>query len=530
MISHDTMKDMAKTVSVLVTFVGNRDPYPQNDDAPGPILSFLLQHPVDMVFMLCSSAAYHERAQDVIREAKDEGLVTKFETVDFYVSDVVDYGVIWDRLLKSLEEIRQRIYEYLPARLQVEWLFLLDSGTPQMKSCLFLAAAARKFPATLYQGIPPEFSGGAYKSRVVNIDPFSFVRSALVFDEQEEGKVSEPGVEEYKNSAGGNAPKYREAEERALHIAQYEDPVLLLGETGTGKTRIARQIHEASRRNGGPFVEVNCSAIPRDLAESELFGHVQGAFTGANKNRSGKIRAAQGGTLFLDEIGDLPLELQVKLLKVLEEHILYPVGSDEPVKVNIRLIAATHRDLEQMVKDGSFRKDLYQRLKVVVIRLPPLRERKEDILPLAQYFLDERNRKYGENKELSEAVKSSLLEYSWPGNVRELRNTIDSACSISQKDLINLDVLPEELQTNALTASGLQGLSGFMQGDILPQEGLDLRARLLQMEWSYVAAALRRTGGNREAAAKLLGMTGHAFRKALRERLAGFIENEWEGE
>lgn len=528
--SHDTIKDMAKTVSVLVTFVGNRDPYPQNDETPGPILSFLLQHPVDMVYMLCSSAAYYERAQDLIREAKEEGLITKFETVDFYVSDVVDYGIIWKGLLKDLDEIQQRVLKHLPARLQVAWLFLLDSGTPQMKSCLFLAAATKKFPATLYQGIPPEFSGGAYKSREVNIEPFSFVLPALIFNEKEGREVSTPVIEEYTHSAGSTASKYRETVDRALHIAQYEDPVLLLGETGTGKTRTARQIHEASPRKGSPFVEVNCSAIPRDLAESELFGYVQGAFTGAHKNRSGKIRAANGGTLFLDEIGDLPIELQVKLLKVVDEHILYPVGSDEPVKVNVRLIAATNRDLEHMVKDGSFRKDLYQRLKVIVIRLPPLRERKEDILSLAQYFLEERNRKYGEHKELSEAVKSHLLEYSWPGNVRELRNTIDSACSISKKDLIDLDVLPEELQASALSSSGLVGISAVMPVDILPQEGLDLRARLLQMEWSYVEAALRRTRGNREAAAKLLGMTGHAFRKALRERLAGFIENEWEGE
>ena len=527
--SHDTMKDMAKTVSVLVTFIGNRDPYPQDDETPGPILSFLLQHPVDIVYMLCSSAAYHERAQDLIREAKDEGLVTKFETVDFYVPDVVDYGIIWERLLMSLTDIQQRVHEHLPVRISVEWLFLLDSGTPQMKSYLFLAAATQQFPARLYQGIPPAFSGGAYKSRQVNIEPFSFMRPAFIV----EGKVPnvyEADIGANTNTTGSNAPKYREAEERALRIARYEDPVLLLGETGTGKTRIARQIHDASPRKSGPFVEVNCSAIPRDLAESELFGHVQGAFTGANKNRSGKIRAAQGGTLFLDEIGDLPLELQVKLLKVLEEHTLYPVGSDEPVTVNVRLIAATHRDLEHMVKDGSFRKDLYQRLKVVVIRLPPLRDRKEDILPLADYFLDERNRKYGEHKELSEAVKSRLLEYSWPGNVRELRNTIDSACSISQKELIELDVLPEELQAGTWSKYGMHGASGDMPGEILPPEGLDLRARLLQVEWSYVAAALRRTGGNREAAAKLLGMTGHAFRKALRERLAGFFENEWEGE
>ena len=540
--TRDSMDDMAKTIRVLVSFVGNRDPYPDKDEQPGPLLSFLLHNEVDKAFLLCSSALYLERAQDLVREAKDEGLLTRFEPLHFFVQDVVDYGAIWDQLLKTLQNLKLQVDESLPARIGVDWLFLLDSGTPQMKSSLFFAAAMGYFPATVYQGIPPEFSGGSYRSRRVDLEPFAPLQRGGV------GGLP-PGPEPSLSVAypagsdaplPGNAGLFKDALERAQRVAQYDEPVLLLGETGTGKTIIARRIHELSSRKSGPFVEVNCSAIARELAESELFGHVQGAFTGANKNRSGKFRAAHRGTLFLDEIGDLPVDLQVKLLKALEDQSIYPVGSDESVPVDVRLIAATHKDLVHMVREGTFRADLYQRLKVVVIKLPPLRERREDILPLAEYFLAERNRKYGESRYLSGDVKNLFIRYPWPGNIRELKNTIDSACSISLKDCIEPEALSEELlallRTGEVQASpGPQDRIGYgiatpAGSPILPPEGIDLRARLLQIEWSYVSAALRASGGNREAAAKLLGMTGHSFRKALRERLAGFLENEWEGE
>lgn len=537
---YGTIPDMGKIASILVSFVGNRDPYPENSDDPGPILSFLIHQwrgtsqPIDYACLLCSSGAYLERGRDLEKEAKDEGILTKFNFYSLDLSDVVDYDSIWARLQEMLPQIRKEIEDVLPSRLTPRWIFLLDSGTPQMKGSLLLMAATGLFPASLVQGIPPSFAGGSYKAREVSLKNFPFADTV----KEPTREPSTPG--EFFSSQEnliGSSLAFTEVLQKAQQVARYEDPVLLLGETGTGKSHIAKEIHKASPRCSKPFLEVNCSTIQPSLAESELFGHVRGAFTGAHKDRSGKFLAANGGTLFLDEIGDLPLEVQVKLLKALEEKEIIPVGSDEPKKVDVRLIAATHQDLARMVKEGKFRHDLYQRLKVVVLKIPPLRERKEDIIRLSHHFIEDRNRKYNEHKVLSESVLELFQRYPWPGNVRELKNAIDSSACIAIKDEIDVSALPEEIQkwqqAGQPQGPGIIAPSSSekeWQEILLPEEGIDLRARLLQVEWSYVAAALRRTGGNREAAAKLLGMTGHAFRKALRERLAGFFENEWEGE
>ncbi len=291
---------------------------------------------------------------------------------------------------------------------------------------------------------------------------------------------------------------------------------------------IARRIHGESMRKGCPFVEVNCSAIPESIAESELFGHVRGAFSGADKARSGKFRAAHGGTLFLDEIGDLSLEIQAKLLKALEDKEVTPVGSDEPVKADARLLAATNRDIPELIRTGRFRRDLYERLKVVVVKLSPLRERGEDIRPLCEYFLDHFNARYGERRFLTEDALVLLEAYSWPGNVRELQNALRSTACSSASEALGPESLPEEIRhVRHKNPAGTGLVEGA--GDVdMPPQGLNLKARLLQVEWEYFTTALRKTEGNREAAAKLLGMTGHAFRKALRERLSAFADEGWE--
>jgi len=326
------------------------------------------------------------------------------------------------------------------------------------------------------------------------------------------------------------SPVFAEALRKALSAARYDDPVLMLGETGTGKTMVARRIHEASSRASGPFVEVNCSAIPESMAESELFGHVRGAFTGAEKARSGKFRAAQGGTLFLDEVGDLSLDTQARLLKAIEDKVVIPVGSDEPLAADTRLIAATNRELTQMIQEGTFRRDLYERLKVVVIKLPPLRERREEIRPLALAFLSSWNDRYNEERYLTDDAMVMLESYSWPGNVRELQNTLRSAACSAASAALGPESLPEELVRATTSNGGRTGrdTSGNAAAAVIPPGGVNLKARLLQVEWEYVSAALRVSRGNRETAATLLGMTGHAFRKALRERLSVYSDEGWE--
>jgi transcriptional regulator with PAS, ATPase and Fis domain len=230
-------------------------------------------------------------------------------------------------------------------------------------------------------------------------------------------------------------------------IKNYDTSVLVVGETGTGKELIARAIHESSRRNNKPFVPVNCSALPENLIESELFGHVKGAFTGAISNRVGRFQLADGGTLFLDEIGTLQKELQSKLLRTLQEKVIEPLGSNKRISTDVRIIAATNRDLTELVENDEFREDLYYRLKVLQINLPPLRDRDNDILLLIDHFIERLNRYYNKNIiGVSPTAKDLFLNYQWPGNVRELENAIEHAFVLTTGAVIEAQSLPPEIR------------------------------------------------------------------------------------
>ena len=282
--------------------------------------------------------------------------------------------------------------------------------------------------------------------------------------------------------------------QKAIGLAADSDAtVLLQGETGSGKEVVARALHEHGRRRSMPFVPINCAAIPADLLESELFGHVKGAFTGATSDRRGAFRDAQGGTLFLDEIGDMPPTMQAKILRVLQDRVVTPVGG-RPSAVDVRVVAATHRDLPAMVAGGAFRQDLYYRLNVVPITLPPLRERLADIVPLAEHFLRLCADAGRPGKPLTPDAASRLLRHAWPGNVRELRNVVERA-----------DVL---VRGGAIDAADL-GLDEPGSSDGPDQEDWlsgDLPTAVARLEKAMVGKALRETGGNRAQAAKRLGI------------------------
>lgn len=284
----------------------------------------------------------------------------------------------------------------------------------------------------------------------------------------------------------------------AASIANRRSTVLILGETGTGKEMLARFIHSLSDRSSRPFVTVDCSALAESLFESQLFGHIKGAFTGAIRDSLGFIRAANTGTLFLDEIGELPLAMQSKLLRVLQERTVIPIGDTRGYPVDVRFICATNRDLAGMVKSATFREDLYFRINVITLHLPPLRERPADILPLARYFLDQQARIYGETpKRLSPEASSALLRYAWPGNVRELANVIEHAHVLSGPEHIELEHLPERLRTRPQ----------------LPELVSDLH--LMKIERQVISEALRRTKGNKSAAARLVGLNIQKFNRHL---------------
>jgi DNA-binding NtrC family response regulator len=295
-------------------------------------------------------------------------------------------------------------------------------------------------------------------------------------------------------------------------VATADSTVLLTGESGTGKEVLARAVHKASGRRG-PFVAVNCAALPEGLLESELFGHEKGAFTGAVLNRKGRFEQANGGTLLLDEISEMPLALQAKLLRVLQEREISPVGSTENVKLDVRVIATCNRDLEQAVADGQFRQDLFYRLNVIALKVPPLRDRREDILPLAEFFLTKYQRRDRPARRFAEALKRHLAAQPWNGNVRELENLIERACLLAREEEIQVeDLYPGATPKPTMAAAA--GAAGFPACETLP---LDEPITIEEMERRLILATLARHGGNRTRTADILGVSVRTIRNKLNE-------------
>jgi DNA-binding NtrC family response regulator len=297
----------------------------------------------------------------------------------------------------------------------------------------------------------------------------------------------------------GESPALKAVLRTVEQVAPSDATVLLLGESGTGKEVVARLLHAFSPRVGRAFVAVNCGAIPEGLVESELFGHARGAFTGATEARPGKFVEANGGTLFLDEIGELPLGSQVKLLRVLQERVVTPVGEARTRTVDTRVIAATNQNLEALVREGKFRSDLFFRVNVVPITLPALRERREDVPRLARHFLDSACRRHGRRVELSEEAVAAFRLHAWPGNVRELENLIERLVILNRGGKVRFDDLPASLRTAEAQAAGAAA-------ETLKAQGIDLTKTVAEIEALLIDAALRAAEGNKTKAAELLGL------------------------
>ncbi|HEX8000121.1 MAG TPA: sigma-54 dependent transcriptional regulator [Pyrinomonadaceae bacterium] len=305
----------------------------------------------------------------------------------------------------------------------------------------------------------------------------------------------------------GRSEKMQAVYQMIETVAGVQSTILITGESGTGKELVARAIHDLSPRAEKPFVSINCGAFTETLLESELFGYVKGAFTGANTNRKGLFEAAHRGTIFLDEIGEMSSAMQVKLLRVLQERKVRPVGAHQEIEIDTRVIAATNRDLAAMVKDGSFREDLFYRISVIPIELPPLRERSDDVKQLTEHFVSKFCTQAGRSLSISPRALSLLEAYSWPGNVRELEHTIERAVALERTDSIQPERLPEQI-TNYNPARVASALD-------LPEEGLNIAAHLEHLEKTYVLEALRRTGGNQTRAAELLHLSVRSLRHLL---------------
>src|SRR5215475_8605664 len=348
---------------------------------------------------------------------------------------------------------------------------------------------------------------GAYDFITKPVDPNHFdivVRKVLEREElKRELELFSEDADKRHRLVAGQSNKMKDAVETAKKVANSKGTVLLLGESGTGKEIFARAIHNWSERKDRPFIAINSVGLSKELLESELFGHEQGAFTGAHRRKTGKIELAQGGTIFFDEIGDVSQELQAKLLRFLQEREFERVGGVTPISVDVRIIAATNRNLERSVKAGRFREDLYYRLNVVAIHLPPLRERREDIGALSRYFLRKHSMAVRRNvSAISDEALKKLEAYDWPGNVRELANVIERAVVLGSGPAVTLEDVPGRIAAGSTTPAAPEVLS-YREGLIAARKDLLLRA-------------LATTHGNRAAAARLVGLEGKYFLKLMK--------------
>ncbi len=333
-------------------------------------------------------------------------------------------------------------------------------------------------------------------------------------------KLKKTAVETEAPQIVGRSQKMLKVFKEIGRVASKDITVLISGESGTGKELVARAIHYNSPRQMGPFVAINSASIPKDLIEAELFGWERGAFTGAKEKRTGKIESANGGTLFLDEISEIDLNLQAKLLRFLQNKEFSPLGSNRVMKADARIIGATNKDLKDAVSNGLFREDLYYRFNVIEIKLPPLREHREDILPLAKHFLKEAQEKFETGlKELSKEAKDFLVKYDWPGNVRELENAIKRACVLSNGTIIEKrDLLLEETSSCSIKEFLEDKLKGYLK-EMTKLENCNLYDTVIsEVEKALIAIVLKETKGNQLKAAKTLGIN----RNTLRTKIKGY--------
>lgn len=332
----------------------------------------------------------------------------------------------------------------------------------------------------------------------------------------------------------GRSPAMQEIYRVLARLMQTDLTLMITGESGTGKELVARALHDYGKRRNGPFVAINMAAIPRDLIESELFGHEKGAFTGAQYRSTGRFEQAQGGTLFLDEIGDMPMDAQTRLLRVLQQGEYTTVGGRTPIRTDVRIVAATNKDLKQAINQGLFREDLYYRLNVVPLRLPPLRERAEDIPDLVRHFVAQTEKEGLAPKRFDNEALDVMKAYHWPGNVRELENFVRRLTALYPQDVITREIVEAELKSDIAASpaekpgpvGGLMSISQAVEenmrayfaqfGDSLPPPGLYDRV-LAEMEYPLILAALTATRGNQIKAADLLGLNRNTLRKKIRE-------------
>ena len=484
--------------AILLAWIGQTDLDCASGGRPGrgPIGSVVAARRFDALVLLSNYPGHQNRAFiDWLVETGTPSVYLRTEVL----SDPTDYGAIHAAAVRAFDFARETFGADADLTVHV------SPGTPAMQAVWVLLAKTR-YPAELIQ------SHAQTGVRTVSV-PFDIAAEYVpALLRRADAKIERltaglPPASPAFDRILGRSPLMERAKARARRVAPHDVTVLIEGASGTGKELLARAIHAESRRARGRFEDVNCGALPEGLVESLLFGHERGAFSGAFRARAGHFEAADGGTLFLDEIGELPLDAQVKLLRTLQEKTVRRLGADRTVAVDVRVIAATNRDLAAEVAAGRFREDLYYRLATGVIRLPPLRERQGDLTPLIDHFLAAANRKFAdqpgvEQKILSVKARNLLLRHPWPGNVRELQATMDRLVLWTAHAAIEAADVSEELLRTA-TAAPADLLGRSLGG------GLDLPALMADLARHYLERALHEAGGNKTRAAELIGLPSY---------------------
>ena len=482
---------------ILVSWIGRTDLKAGRGDAAvgsGPICQAARAYPYSSIHLLSDFELGD--AKSFVKWLAGE-VSAKIQLHPVKLSSPINFGEIYQGVVAVLNQLTAT---------SVEVTYHLSPGTPAMQS-VWILLAKTTHPARLIQSSP---EAGVEDADIPFDISAEFIPQIL---QQSDKRISEMAQGIADSDVEFSKIVYRSTVmkrviEQATRVAIRSIPVLIEGESGTGKELMARAIHRASPRATNPIVTVNCGAIPPELVESEFFGHKKGSFTGAAADRKGHFERANGGTLFLDEIGELPKAIQVKLLRTLQEGEVIPVGSSDPRKVDVRVIAATNRTLIEEVATGNFREDLFYRLAVAIIKLPPLRERAGDISLLIDHLLEQINLSSIEiglrGKKLSASAKNLMLQHRWPGNVRELVNTLQRAVTWSDEDVIGLEVMREAILVPQSSAGKRESVL-----DQPIEEGVDLEKVLERVAKHYIERALAHSHSNKTQAASLLGLSSY---------------------
>lgn len=482
-------------------------------DGPGPIMTLLDEHSFDKIYLLSNFPQQ-------INEDFVAWLGREAEICNTSLSDPTDYASIFTIVDKELESItkgyRNKKYELS---------ILLSPGTPAM-AAVWVLLGKTKYPAIFYQS----YQNRAWVTRIPFDITLDFVPKLLRSSDSALQYLASKSPHEVGGfeQITGDSMAIRLAVGKALKASIRDVPVLLIGESGTGKEMFARAMHEASGRKNKPFIAINCASIPKQLMESELFGHEKGAFTGADKKHEGAFQRSNGGTLFLDEVGETDLEIQAKLLRVLQPPAksgpcvreFYPLGSSKLVRSDVRIIAATNRDLLSMIQANTFREDLFYRLAVIVIRLPALRERRSDIPKIAEDIMERINIDFSvqepgyEHKNLSESAKVFVSRHSWPGNVRELYNALLQSAVMSESN----EITEEDLGAAIAEMPGFR-FATSESADIRLGAGFSLDEHLTNIHRDFLNRAMEQAGGVKTKAARLLGLANYQTLDARLKKL-----------